>query len=157
MAGFVQVLLRWSTRMRRQSPADVVLSCSKVLGSWMTSPKYLGECQRAWLTWARVPLTNAKMNSHCELLDDHPKVVVLLNVRQLARVEMNRDGARLPRRTRARLDAERHRKGPRAAIVDWRVAGWWCPRVTLRGERAFRRRAGRCRRQNRAAGRRRPR
>jgi hypothetical protein len=68
-------------------------------------------------------LTNAKMNSHSELLDDDPKVVVLLNVRQLARVEVNRDGARLPRRARARLDTERHRKGPRAAIVDWRVAG----------------------------------
>lgn len=43
MAGLVHVVLRWSTRIRRQSPADVVLSCSKVLGSWMTSPKYLGE------------------------------------------------------------------------------------------------------------------
>jgi hypothetical protein len=32
MAGWVTVLLRWSTKVLRASPADVVRSCSKVQG-----------------------------------------------------------------------------------------------------------------------------
>ena len=41
MAGFEQLAHKWSVRARRQSPADVVRSCSKLLGSSTAAVKYL--------------------------------------------------------------------------------------------------------------------
>lgn len=39
MAGLVHELARWSVSTRRQAPAGVVRSCSKLLGSSMESVK----------------------------------------------------------------------------------------------------------------------
>lgn len=47
-------------------------------------------------------------DSHGKLLDDLSEAVVLLNVRQLARVDVNRGGAWFPYRAGTRLYAERH-------------------------------------------------
>lgn len=74
MAGWVQVRARWSTRARRPSPAAVVRSCSKVLGSSMASAMYLGE-----------GVSNRRGNkglrhAHGELLNHDAEAVVVSDV-----------------------------------------------------------------------------
>jgi len=82
MAGLVQVRLRWSTRWRSPSPAEVVRSCSKELGKSTASEMKLS----ANVSYTHSSKLQEQCHSHGQLFDDLAEAVVVLYVRQLARI-----------------------------------------------------------------------
>lgn len=93
MAGLVQVRLKWSTRCRSPSPAEVVRSCSKELGKSTASEMNLSRRQSDRYSIAH----RLQYYSHRQLLDNLPEAIVVIYIRQLAKVP----GAERRRRARS--------------------------------------------------------